>query len=106
LWAAFEPRSATACRAIHQEAYARAFGDADRVVLAPLGRTTIPQAERLDVARLARELGPKACAADDVESIVTIVADGARTGDTVALLSNGTFGGIHGKLMDRLEGSK
>jgi UDP-N-acetylmuramate: L-alanyl-gamma-D-glutamyl-meso-diaminopimelate ligase len=106
LWAAFEPRSATACRVIHQEAYARAFGDADRVVLAPLGRTTIPQAERLDVARLARELGPKACAADDVESIVTIVADGARTGDTVALLSNGTFGGIHGKLMDRLEGSK
>ena len=31
LWAIFEPRSATACRALHQDAYARAFSAADRV---------------------------------------------------------------------------
>jgi len=47
LWAVFEPRSATACRAIHQEAYARAFGAASRVVFAPLGRSDIPEPERL-----------------------------------------------------------
>jgi UDP-N-acetylmuramate: L-alanyl-gamma-D-glutamyl-meso-diaminopimelate ligase len=35
LWVVFEPRSATACRALHQEAYARAFDAADHVLLAP-----------------------------------------------------------------------
>src|SRR5580692_7970949 len=60
LWVAFEPRSATACRALHQEAYAHAFDAADHVLLAPLGRTNVPAAEALDLARLVRELGPKA----------------------------------------------
>ena len=49
LWVAFEPRSATACRALHQEAYARAFDAADHVLLAPLGRTNVPADERLDL---------------------------------------------------------
>jgi len=37
LWAVFEPRSATACRAIHQEMYGRAFSAADRVILVTSG---------------------------------------------------------------------
>src|SRR4030095_39971 len=48
LWAVFEPRSATACRSLHQELYARAFSAADRVIFAPLGRTDIPEPDRLD----------------------------------------------------------
>ena len=44
LWVVFEPRSATACRALHQEAYARAFDAADHVLLAPLGRSEHPRA--------------------------------------------------------------
>ena len=103
LWAVFEPRSATACRSLHQEAYVQAFGEADRVLLAPLGRTNIPAAERLDVARLARELGDKACAAASVDEILEAIVGAARPGDTVALLSNGAFGGIHRRLLDALE---
>lgn len=54
----FEARSATACRALHQEHYARwPFRAADRVILAPLGRSDIPEAERLDLNRLTRALG-------------------------------------------------
>ena len=53
LYAVFEPRSATACRAIHQTAYETAFVAADRVILAPLGRSDIPEAERLDLQRIA-----------------------------------------------------
>lgn len=105
LWVAFEPRSATACRALHQEAYARAFDAADHVLLAPLGRTTIAAGERLDLTRLERELGSKARAMPDVDAIVDFVAAGARAGDTVALLSNGAFGGIHQKLLSRLGSS-
>jgi UDP-N-acetylmuramate: L-alanyl-gamma-D-glutamyl-meso-diaminopimelate ligase len=70
LWVAFEPRSATACRALHQAAYATAFGAADHVLLAPLGRTNIAAGERLDLARLADELGPKATVMPSVDAIV------------------------------------
>ena len=104
LWVAFEPRSATACRSLHQEPYARAFDAADHVLLAPLGRDLrdMPVSERLDLPRLARDLGPKAEAMPGVAAIVARVVQGAAPGDTVAVLSNGAFGGIHGKLLEGL----
>lgn len=102
LWVAFEPRSATACRAVHQTAYATAFEAADHVLLAPLGRTNVPEAERLDLARLVRDIGPKAETPDGVEAIVARIVAAARPGDTVALFSNGAFGGIHGRLLESL----
>jgi UDP-N-acetylmuramate: L-alanyl-gamma-D-glutamyl-meso-diaminopimelate ligase len=103
LVAIFEPRSATACRNIHQAAYVHAFDAADRVILAPLGRTNVPEAERLDLARLARELGSKARAASNVDDIVSDVTSSAKRGDVIAVLSNGAFGGIHALLTHQLE---
>jgi UDP-N-acetylmuramate: L-alanyl-gamma-D-glutamyl-meso-diaminopimelate ligase len=105
LWAVFEPRSATACRSVHQEAYARAFDAADRVLLAPLGRTNIAEGERLDVQLLARELGSKATAMAGVDAIVAKIVAEAIAGDTVAVLSNGAFGGIHERLVAGLGGA-
>jgi UDP-N-acetylmuramate: L-alanyl-gamma-D-glutamyl-meso-diaminopimelate ligase len=105
LWAVFEPRSATACRALHQEAYARAFDVADHVLLAPLGRTNLPPGDRLDLDRLAREMGPRASVMSGVEAIVACIAREARAGDTIAILSNGAFGGIQGQLMAALDSS-
>jgi UDP-N-acetylmuramate: L-alanyl-gamma-D-glutamyl-meso-diaminopimelate ligase len=102
LWAVFEPRSATACRALHQQAYARAFDAADRVLLAPLGRTNVPANDRLDLQRLARDIGPSASLMQDVDAIVARIADDARPGDVVAILSNGVFGGVHGKVLAAL----
>jgi UDP-N-acetylmuramate: L-alanyl-gamma-D-glutamyl-meso-diaminopimelate ligase len=102
IWAVFEPRSATACRRVHQEAYAGAFGAADRVLLAPIGRANVPADERLDVNALARALGHKAIAMPSVEAIVAHLAENARSGDSVVVLSNGHFGGIHRKLLDAL----
>jgi UDP-N-acetylmuramate: L-alanyl-gamma-D-glutamyl-meso-diaminopimelate ligase len=105
LVAVFEPRSATACRAIHQTAYASAFRPADRVILAPLGRSNIPEAERLDVGRLAREIaaeGKRAEALSGVDEIVAAIVEEAEEGDVVAVLSNGAFGGIHKKLLAAL----
>jgi UDP-N-acetylmuramate: L-alanyl-gamma-D-glutamyl-meso-diaminopimelate ligase len=105
LWAVFEPRSATACRAIHQEPYAKAFGAASRVIFAPLGRPDIPAEERLDLDRLVREIragGAAAEAAPSIDAIVETIAREAKPGDTVALLSNGAFGGIYEKLRGAL----
>jgi UDP-N-acetylmuramate: L-alanyl-gamma-D-glutamyl-meso-diaminopimelate ligase len=105
LWAVFEPRSATACRAIHQQAYERAFASADVVIIAPLGRANIPEAERLDVGRLAQALsraGRPAEAASSIDAIVERIGAGVESGDTVAFLSNGAFGGVHQRVLDAL----
>ena len=101
LWAVYEPRSATACRSLHQAAYLDAFTAADRVVFPPLGRDNIPEAERLDLTALARGLAERGVRTDCVESIDAIIAllsEQTRSGDTVVLLSNGAFGGIGSKL--------
>jgi UDP-N-acetylmuramate: L-alanyl-gamma-D-glutamyl-meso-diaminopimelate ligase len=103
LIAIFEPRSATACRNIHQDAYVHAFDAADRVLLAPLGRTNVPENERLDISRLAKEMGERARACASVDDIVADVTRNAKSGDVVAVLSNGAFGGIHARLLDALE---
>jgi UDP-N-acetylmuramate: L-alanyl-gamma-D-glutamyl-meso-diaminopimelate ligase len=103
LWAVFEPRSATACRSLHQEAYAASFAAADHVLLAPLGRSNVPETERLDLDRLTRELGPQARAMPSVDAIVADIVARSRSGDCVAILSNGAFGGIHRMLIDALE---
>jgi UDP-N-acetylmuramate: L-alanyl-gamma-D-glutamyl-meso-diaminopimelate ligase len=102
LWAVFEPRSATAVRAVHQAEYPAAFGAADHVLFAPLGRANVPEAERLDLDAVARGVGAKARLFDGVDAIVDAIARGAAPGDTVAVLSNGAFGGIHAKLLARL----
>ncbi|MDI1427908.1 UDP-N-acetylmuramate--L-alanine ligase [Polyangium sorediatum] len=105
LFAVFEPRSATACRALHQAQYGSAFDAADVIVLAPLGRTEIPEAERLDLRALAAALearGKRALTPASVDEIVTLLARDAQAGDTIALLSNGAFGGIYDKLRGAL----
>jgi len=38
----------------------------------------------------------------DVDAIVRHVAKNVEGGDVVCVFSNGEFGGIHGKLMERL----
>jgi UDP-N-acetylmuramate: L-alanyl-gamma-D-glutamyl-meso-diaminopimelate ligase len=102
LWAVFEPRSATACRNLHQHEYESAFRAADRVIFAPLGRTNIPESERLDVARIAKALGEGAEAAESVDAIIERLTHEAKPGDVIALLSNGAFGGIHARLLREL----
>jgi UDP-N-acetylmuramate: L-alanyl-gamma-D-glutamyl-meso-diaminopimelate ligase len=99
LFAVFEPRSATACRNLHQEEYTRAFAAADRVLFAPLGRSNVPESERLDLDRLSTELGAKSAAMPSVDAILETIVSEAKSGDVIALLSNGAFGGIHERLL-------
>ena len=104
LWAVFEPRSASSCRKVFQDDYARAFADADRVVLAPPGRQ-LDASIALDVPKLAAEIaarGVPAWAAPSVDAIVAAAARDAKPGAVVLCMSNGGFGGIHGKLLAAL----
>jgi UDP-N-acetylmuramate: L-alanyl-gamma-D-glutamyl-meso-diaminopimelate ligase len=47
-------------------------------------------------------LGARASCAGDLEALVSSIATEAKAGDHVLVMSNGGFGGIHGKLLDRL----
>ena len=61
--------------------------------------------ERLDPARLMldlKALGKDAAYLPDVDAIVAHVAQGVQGGEVVIVFSNGGFGGIHGKLLERL----
>jgi UDP-N-acetylmuramate: L-alanyl-gamma-D-glutamyl-meso-diaminopimelate ligase len=105
LFAAYEPRTATACRTIHQAEYVDALAEADEVVLAPVARTEIPEGERLDTDTIARQLraeGTPATAATTTEEVVEALARRVRPGDLVLMLSNGHFGGAPDALLERL----
>ena len=105
IWAVFEPRSASSCRRVFQDDFARAFAGADEVLLAPVFRSKLPEAERLSVPELVRDLrarGQSAREADSLDGIVDTIAGERRAGDLVVVMSNGAFGGIHGKLLRAL----
>ena len=105
IWAVFEPRSASSCRRVFQSDFAQAFGAADEVLIAPVFRSKLPEAERLSVPDLVRDLtrsGQSAREARSVDDIVATIAREHRAGDRVVLMSNGGFGGIHQKLLEAL----
>jgi UDP-N-acetylmuramate: L-alanyl-gamma-D-glutamyl-meso-diaminopimelate ligase len=106
-WAIFEPRSATSRSNIFQEAYMRAFSSADKVIIAAPGdQSRLSDDEKMDSGALAagiRAQGVDAVHLEHVDDIVATVAANAMERDVVAVLSNGAFGGIHSKLIDKLE---
>jgi UDP-N-acetylmuramate: L-alanyl-gamma-D-glutamyl-meso-diaminopimelate ligase len=105
VWAVFEPRSASSCRRVFQDDFARAFGAADEVVIAGVFRSSLPESERLSAEQLVSDLeraGRRARHIPAVDDIVRAVAAEAGQGDLVVLMSNGGFGGIHQKLLQAL----
>src|SRR6266403_410251 len=103
LWALFEPRSNTTRRKVFQEAFATAFGAADRVTFAAVHRRDeLPESERLSTPEIVRALvaaGRRAETCEQVDDIRTLVAREARAGDVIVLMSNGGFGGLAAKLL-------
>lgn len=94
LIAVFEPRSATASRRLHQQAYPDAFASADVSILAPVGRNEIAAEDKLDIEAIAeaiRERGRGAQACASVDEAVEAAAREAKPGDTIVVMSNGRF---------------
>ena len=105
IWAIFEPRSASSSRRVFQEDFARAFGPADEVIIAPVFRTNLASTERLSPEQLVADLqkvGQQARYASSLEEIVSTVAREHKRGDLIVFMSNGGFGGIHQKTLDAL----
>jgi UDP-N-acetylmuramate: L-alanyl-gamma-D-glutamyl-meso-diaminopimelate ligase len=102
LIAVLEPRSNTLRRNIFQSALVDSLALADMVVLAGVFKSeSIPEYERLDpshVVRGLRERGIPAALYQDADVIVAALSPEVRSGDVLAILSNGGFGGIYHKL--------
>jgi UDP-N-acetylmuramate: L-alanyl-gamma-D-glutamyl-meso-diaminopimelate ligase len=107
LWAVLEPRSNTLRRKVLEQELIESLRLADRVILAGVyQQQRIPDAERLhpeevvdalNAAGIPAELHPTA------DAIVDCLAPQLRSGDVVAILSNGGFDGIYDKLPARLK---
>jgi UDP-N-acetylmuramate: L-alanyl-gamma-D-glutamyl-meso-diaminopimelate ligase len=106
LWAILEPRSNTLRRRVLQTDLAHSLAQADEVVVAGVFRSeAVPDNERLELPALAAEVernGRRTRLFADADAIVQTVAPEMRSGDVVAILSNGGFGGIYDKLPARL----
>ena len=108
LWAVLEPRSNTMRRNVLQGALARSLALADEVIVANVFKSeAIPEAERLNLNRVVEQIqkqGRRGRILADADAIVSVIAPELRSGDVVAILSNGGFGGIYEKLPERLRG--
>jgi UDP-N-acetylmuramate: L-alanyl-gamma-D-glutamyl-meso-diaminopimelate ligase len=97
--AVLEPRSATMRLGVHRDTLAGSLAGADRVfVLQPadLG---------WDVRTALAPLGARLQVATEVDALARAIAAEARAGDQVLIMSNGGFGGLHGKLLAALGAS-
>jgi UDP-N-acetylmuramate: L-alanyl-gamma-D-glutamyl-meso-diaminopimelate ligase len=106
LWAILEPRSNTLRRRVLQNDLAGSLALADEIVVANVFRSeAVPENERMQLPELAGEIqrqGKQARLLADADEITATIAPELRSGDVVAILSNGGFGGIYEKLPARL----
>ncbi|HLJ29895.1 MAG TPA: UDP-N-acetylmuramate:L-alanyl-gamma-D-glutamyl-meso-diaminopimelate ligase [Candidatus Angelobacter sp.] len=107
LWAIFEPRSNTVRRKVLQKELVSSLSLADQVIIASVFKAeAIPEDERLTTGSVVagvKRSGKPARELADADAIVKEVAPELRSGDVVAILSNGGFGGIYEKLPRKLE---
>ncbi|HEV8187493.1 MAG TPA: UDP-N-acetylmuramate:L-alanyl-gamma-D-glutamyl-meso-diaminopimelate ligase [Pyrinomonadaceae bacterium] len=107
LIAVFEPRSWSSRLAVFQDDYANAFASADYVVIASVfdSQKVTEKGRALDTAALIDAIskqGKPAFALPDADQIVAHIGPELRSGDVVAIMSNGGFGGIHDKVLGAL----
>ena len=104
--AIYDPRSATSRRRTFQHEFVEALSHADAVVVGrPHDSAHIPVAERFDPEVLALELHRGSTPASyiaDIDDIVAHVMGWVRPGDVVAVLSSGSFQGLHARLLAAL----
>lgn len=91
----FEPRSNTMRRGVHADTLAASFERADAVYVYAADIDW-------DADAVFAGLGDRVTLAEDIDHLVAAVVAAAAPGDTVVVMSNGGFGGIHERLLDVL----
>jgi UDP-N-acetylmuramate: L-alanyl-gamma-D-glutamyl-meso-diaminopimelate ligase len=94
--AVLEPRSATMKMGVHRDTLAPSLGGADAVWM------FAPPDLGWDADAVVGSLGGKGRVARSLDELVDGLAGNARAGDQVLIMSNGGFGGLHGRLLEAL----
>ena len=94
--AVLEPRSATMKLGVHRETLAPSLAAADSVWM------FAPPDLGWDADAVVTALGGKGRVARSLDELVEGLTGNSRAGDQVLIMSNGGFGGLHGKLLDAL----
>ena len=97
--AVLEPRSNTMKLGVHRDTLAPSLADADETWL------YAPPDLGWDAAAVVQSLGARGHLAADIDGLVRELAARARAGDHILVMSNGGFGGLHGKLVTALQAS-
>jgi UDP-N-acetylmuramate: L-alanyl-gamma-D-glutamyl-meso-diaminopimelate ligase len=101
--AVLEPRSNTMKLGTMKEALPGSLTDAD-LVFGYGAKGGGKDALGWDLGAALLPLGDKAGAFDDLALLVQAVAAAAQPGDHILVMSNGGFGGVHGKILGALAG--
>jgi UDP-N-acetylmuramate: L-alanyl-gamma-D-glutamyl-meso-diaminopimelate ligase len=94
--AVLEPRSATMRMGVHRDTLAPALAAADAVWM------FAPPDLGWDAGAVVESLGAKGRVARSLDELLAGLVAAALPGDQVLVMSNGGFGGLHGKLLEAL----
>jgi UDP-N-acetylmuramate: L-alanyl-gamma-D-glutamyl-meso-diaminopimelate ligase len=107
LWAVFEPRSNTMRRKVFEADLASSLSTADAAVLGAVNRASLLEdGERLSPARVLESIsaaGRRAEGFASADEIAEFLARETKAGDVVMVMSNGSFDGLCGKLLGKLQ---
>jgi UDP-N-acetylmuramate: L-alanyl-gamma-D-glutamyl-meso-diaminopimelate ligase len=94
--AVLEPRSATMKMGVHRDTLAPSLAGADSVWM------FAPPDLGWNADAVVGSLGGKGRLARSLDELIDGLAGNARAGDQVLIMSNGGFGGLHGRLLEAL----
>ncbi len=115
LWAIFEPRSNTSKRDTFQNAYPFSFLQAHKVILASVFQPEkVKSGQTLNVKQIVEDINhniknyetaseKKALYLKNYEELVDYVVQESRHGDILLFMSNGDFGGVARKTLEKLK---
>ncbi|NJK92074.1 MAG: UDP-N-acetylmuramate:L-alanyl-gamma-D-glutamyl-meso-diaminopimelate ligase [Blastochloris sp.] len=107
LWALFEPRSNTTRRAIFQKELPEALAQADGVLISAIARAEqLDPHDRLNVDQVVEDIRKKGRPAwheADANALIERLLPELKSGDVVAVFSNGGFDGLIEKLLGRID---
>ncbi|GAA5138028.1 UDP-N-acetylmuramate:L-alanyl-gamma-D-glutamyl-meso-diaminopimelate ligase [Thalassotalea piscium] len=94
--AVLEPRSNTMKSGVHKDSLAKSLVHADRVF--------VYQGEQVkwSVKQLIADCKQPCVVNSDLSEFISQISEQAQEGDTIVIMSNGSFGGIHQKLLTSL----
>jgi UDP-N-acetylmuramate: L-alanyl-gamma-D-glutamyl-meso-diaminopimelate ligase len=96
IFAVLEPRSNTMRMGVHREQLVPSLVDADQVFLFQ------PADAQWSVNEIAERMGARAGGYDNIDQLADALVKQAQSGDSILIMSNGGFGNIHQKILDRL----